>query len=165
MRTSGPRRRACLRWTGPRFRAVSGVTKKFDQRLFDESIERVRQNRDHGLVNPRPTFDPQQHTEHRDNHVQRRSIEDYRAVLENYGFSYLPDPELMLRGLPPTGSGRWTNWQTQDAFTNDDVLSMFPTPEDFHKWFRKRAKATQLARAVKQGDLTPDKRRIILAKS
>ena len=144
---------------------MGGVTKKFDPKLFDESYERVRQNRDHGLVNPRPKFDPQQHTEHRDNHVQNRAIDDYRAVLEHHGFSYLPDHQLMLRGMSPTGSGRWTNWDTEDAFSNDDIMSMFPTPEEFDKWFRKRAKATQLARAVRRGELTPDKHRIILAKS
>lgn len=143
-------------------RGVAGV--RFDEASFRESERRVRANQDHGIVPVRPRFDAQQFAEHRANHVQKRSIEDYRTVLETFGFRFIPDEQLIASGAFPTGSGLWRNERLQEAFSTDDILSMFPTPQEFDAWIRKKAKAAQLARAVSRGELTPEKRRHLLQK-
>lgn len=140
-----------------------GVRRPFDPKAFAAVEDFVRSGKDLALAPARPGFDFAQARELRDNHVKKRSIDDYKAVLEHHGFSYLTDLDLVRKGLAPTGSGRWTNWETRDALATDDVLSMFDNPEHFDKWFKKMKLASDLAK--KAPKLPQGERRIILSRS
>lgn len=118
---------------------------------FRESLGRVLDGKDHGLVDPRPKFDPQQAKEFRAETVQGRQIEAYRQVLESHGFRFWPDHELARRGAAPTGEGVWRHPSRlyQMALTPGEILSGYPGgPEEFDRWVtaHKAGKQLQLQR-------------------
>ncbi len=127
-----------------------------------ETAERIRKGTD--LAPVKPQFDALQASDFRQEHLGKRSIKDYRQVLEHHNFSFMNDVQLMEEGLPPTGSGRWTNWTSEDAFSNEDILSMFPTPREFHEWFSKKIAKGRLARDVARGKVDPRDRAKILTR-
>ena len=140
------------------------VTPKINEAEFREIDNRVKSGADLREAPAKPNFDIKQHKEFSAEHRGKRSIEDYRQVLEHWNFSFLNDVQLMEEGLSPTGSGRWTNWKSQDSFSNDDILSMFPTPQEFHEWFSKEIAKRRLARDVSQGKVDPRQRSKILTR-
>lgn len=129
---------------------------------FRRTQERIRRGAD--LVPAKPQIDLKQAKEFREECLSKRSIDDYKQVLEHWNFSFLNDVQLIEKGLSPTGSGRWTNWTSQDAFSGDDIMSMFQTPREFHEWFSKKIAKTRLARDVSQGKVNPRQRSKILTR-
>lgn len=138
------------------------VAPKFNAAEFRETAERIRKGTD--LAPAKPKFDALQAQDFRQEHMGKRSIKDYHQVLEHYNFSFMNDVQLMEEGLPPTGSGRWTNWTSQDAFSTDDILSMFPTPREFHQWFSQKIAKDRLARDMARGKVDPRDRAKILTR-
>lgn len=145
-----------------RFQRKGVKAAPFSEAEFLATEHRVRTGQDLTAAPIRPTFDAKQWEEHRANHLQKRAIEDYQTVLVSHGFSFLSDLELVKRGRNPTGSGLWVSLALREAFSCDDVLSMFPTPEEFHKWITTKATAAKLTEAVCRKELTATQRRNLL---
>jgi hypothetical protein len=110
---------------------------RFDEAAFGETLARIARGQDHGSVNQTPAFDPKLRREHLEAAISGRKIIDYRAALENTGFSFVPAKYL------PRIDGRlqkddlWRNTQLRLAFTEDEILGGFPGPEEFVTWIEE----------------------------
>jgi hypothetical protein len=112
-------------------------SKVFDAAEFARTIERVRQGQD--LTAPQPIFDPKQHQDAVAEAVRGRKIADYRQALGNGGFTYWPPNALpTLQDGRKQTRGLWRNNYLRKAFTTEDVLAWFETPEDLWKWIQKQ---------------------------
>lgn len=140
------------------------ATPKINEAELREINDRVRRDVDLREGPAKPDLDLHQAKDHHAEHMGKRSIEDYRQVLEHYNFSFMNDVQLMEEGLRTTGSGRWTNWTSGDAFSNNDIMSMFPTPREFHEWFSKKIAKARVARDVARGKVDPRDRAKILSR-
>jgi hypothetical protein len=111
-------------------------------------MQRVAAGDGHGDAPARPEIDPQMRKEVIAAFVRGRKIEDYKAVLEHWGFAFVPREKL-----PPwtTGTrrteGEWRSVRLRMAFTDTDVLAGWPSPADFDAWIRKYIQRKQAARA------------------
>lgn len=132
---------------------------------FRETIGRMLEGRDHGLVNPRPAIDLQQAKEFRAEQIQGRKEEAYVTALEAHGFRFAPDAELAARGRAPTGEGLWYHPSQlyKLAFTPGEILAGFPTPEEFYRWVMAHKRGKELQRQKERGLVTPAEARQILA--
>jgi len=134
---------------------------------FRETVGRLLDRTDYGRTPVQPAFDPQVHKDFRDECVRGRKEEAYVQSLEANGFRYWPDAELARRGLFPTGQGIWRHPERRYelAFTGDDLLAMFPTPEAFDRWVKAHKKGRDLQDELARR--TPAERRearIVLAR-
>jgi hypothetical protein len=125
---------------------------KFDPAEFARTVERVADGED--LVdwsNPAPKFDPQIHRDVRADAIRGRKIEDYRQALEYHGLKYIPAHRLgVWNNMTPHTEGQWVHpdFDLQLAFTESDILSMFPLgAEELHEWITEQKRMLSARRA------------------
>lgn len=124
---------------------------KYSEQRFQEAIARVRSGQDLGEGDPRPALDPKLQRDVAEAYVQGRKIEDYRQVLEYYGFAWYPIEKLPpLPDGQPHREGQWRSNRHRMAFTSDEICAHFPLgPGEFDRWMKrqilaKRARAAGL---------------------
>lgn len=105
---------------------------------FEQTVDRIRRNEDHGGFNARPQFDPKQQQELLADQCQGRTDEPYRKCLEYHGFVWREVQDLpMLEGGVYRREGEWRHWKLGLAFTPTDLASSFPAgPESLDVYIR-----------------------------
>lgn len=123
---------------------------------FRDSIQRVMNGSDASSTNPQPKFDPKQAGEFREECLRGRKEEAYVKSLEHHGFAYFTDAQLVAAGQMPTGQGMWRhpNAGYGMAYTPDDVVSLFLTPEDFDRWVTAHKAGKKLEAKRRKGLVT-----------
>lgn len=114
---------------------------KFDEAEFLRTLEKVAADQDlQDWSNPAPRFDPQVAKDVRDEKLRGNKIDRYRQALEGLGLRWVPARALgAWNNGTPHREGMWIHpdYDLQMAFTNDDVLQLFPGesgPEDLWNW-------------------------------
>lgn len=134
---------------------------------FRETISRLAEGKDHGLVNPHPQFDPKQAAEFRAEVVHGRKEDAFVQALEFHGFQYWPPLEMARRGMMPTKDGLWfhPDRRYELAFTPEDLMGMYPNPEAFDRWVRAHKKAVDLRQEMaKRSAAERQEARIVIAR-
>lgn len=116
---------------------------------YQASMQRIADRRD--LDAAQPAFDPKQHAEVVKEAIKKRSIDDYRTVLDRCGFTWVPADRLppLINGSPQP-DGQWRNAAYRFAFTEHDILSKYETPQSFWEFMcdqrlRRKVQATRAA--------------------
>ena len=124
----------------------------FDPAEFARTVERIANEEDKGEIRPR--FDPQVHKDVREDALRGRKIGEYRQALENLGFHFIPAHRLneVLGGWSdgsPHREGMWIHpdYDLQLAFTSDDILAHFSSPQNFWEWVHEQQVRTAAVRA------------------
>ena len=123
---------------------------------FRASISRILDGKDAGLSNPRPDYDTVQAREFHDEMKQGRKEAAYVQALEAHGFRFFPDSALLARGVAPTGQGLWRHPRVlyQMAFTPDEVVANFDSPEAFDKWVKEHKSTKELLARHRAGQVS-----------
>jgi hypothetical protein len=105
---------------------------------FEQTVDRIRRNEDHGGFNPRPKLDEKQLAEFQAEQRQGRTDEPYRQCLTYHGFVWREVEQLpMLEGGVYRREGEWRSAKLRLAFTPTDLASSFPTgPESLDRYIR-----------------------------
>lgn len=105
---------------------------------YQETVDRIRRNEDHGGFNPRPRMDEQQLREFQEEQRQGQTDEPFRQCLAYHGFRWFEVQELpMLEGGVYRREGEWRHQKLSLAFTPTDLASGFPTgPESLDRYVR-----------------------------
>ena len=114
----------------------------------DLAVQRVRDNKDHGLFNPRPEVDRKQQAELLEAQRGGRTDEIYRQCLEYHGFVWLTVEQLpMLEGGVYREEGEWRHAKLKLAFTPGDLAAHFPAgPESLDRFIRDQKLAARVTK-------------------
>jgi hypothetical protein len=129
---------------------------------FDQTIDRIRRNEDHGGFNVRPKLDPQQQAELHADQCQGRTDEIYRQCLTYHGFVWREVEQLpMLEGGVYRKEGEWRHAKLRLAFTPTDLASSFPLgAESLDTYLRDEMLKRQVTRGrVAKADLRKSRSR------
>lgn len=119
----------------------------FDAAEFQATLARLKAGTDYGSDKNR-VFDPVLHRDVIAESVKGRKIENYKVALEAMGFRYIPPTHLPPY---PNGSmhteGEWRCSRYRMAFTDNEVLAWFASPEELVKWVQRAVLKKQMQRA------------------
>lgn len=123
------------------------MSKADDQeREFEASLDRARR----GITDApmRPNFDPKLHSDVVADAVKGRKIADYKQALEALGFRYVQAHQLAPY---PTGRphehGEWRCNQLRLAWTDQEILTFFKTPQELVEYVNKYQLKRRAARS------------------
>lgn len=120
--------------------------KTFDPAEFHRTLERMAEGTDYGQTDPRPEFNARLQEEVARESIHGRRIEEYQKALEGQGFVFVPAHLLpgWNNGRPRT-EGEWRCQAMKMSFTEENVLSMFETPQVFWEWAEQRKNLNKIA--------------------
>lgn len=138
---------------------MSAPSKQFDPAEFRRTLDRMAEGNDFGQTDFRPEFNPRLQEEVARECIHGRRIEDFKKALEAQGFEYTPPHLLPVwnNGLPRT-EGEWRCTALQMSFTEENILSMFDSPQVFWEW----AESRKNLRKIRAAQAT-DKKKILVS--
>ena len=129
---------------------------RFNPEEFERTMQALRDGTSAADMPVRPMFDPVQHRNVVEESVHGRRIENYRTALERAGFVFYPKGSIPpgcqstnpLEPPRPIMTGQWRRLPSGTlqglAFTDDQILSWFQTPEDFWRWIKDMTTKPQM---------------------
>jgi hypothetical protein len=130
---------------------------RFDPEEFERTMKALKDGTSCADVPARPLFDPAQYRNVVEDAVHGRRVEDFKVALERGGFVFFPKGSIPpgcestnpLEPPRPLVEGQWRRAADRKlpmrlAFTDNQVVAWFSTPEEFWRWLMDLSTKEQL---------------------